>query len=52
VEELAVIAAGALILPLAMVIADLAGLCMGLGWRHYSKRRKAMRAKEKVQTND
>jgi hypothetical protein len=39
-------------LPLATLVADLFGLCMGLGWGHYSKRRKAMRAKEKVQTND
>jgi membrane associated rhomboid family serine protease len=50
VEDLAVIAATALIVPLAMVIADLAGLCMGLGWGYYSKRRKAKRAKE--MTND
>ena len=51
-EDLAVIAAGALILPLVMAVADLAGLCMGLGWGHYSKRRKALRTKEKVQKND
>lgn len=45
-EDLAIIAAGALILPLAMMVADLVGLCMGLGWRYYSKRRKAKRAKD------
>lgn len=50
-EELTVIAVGALMLPLAMAVADLAGLCMGLGWGYYSKRRKIKRAKE-VQTND
>jgi membrane associated rhomboid family serine protease len=46
VEDLAVIAAGALIFPLVIAVADLAGLCMGLGWGYYSKRRKAKRAKE------
>jgi membrane associated rhomboid family serine protease len=47
-EDLAGIALAALAVPLAMVVADLVGLCMGLGWGYYSKRRRAQRAKGKA----
>ncbi len=51
-EDLAVICATALILPLALALADLVGLSMGLGWGHYSGRLKAKRAKKEAETND
>jgi hypothetical protein len=51
-EEVATVALVAIALPLAYLVADIVGLCMGLGWRHYSKRRKASRAKEKLHIDD
>ncbi|MEL7188548.1 MAG: hypothetical protein AAGK17_03265 [Pseudomonadota bacterium] len=30
-----------------LLIADLVGLAMGLGWRHYSKKRAAQKAEKK-----
>ncbi len=51
-EEVATIALVAIALPLAYLLADIVGLCMGLGWRHYSKRRKMRRAKEKLHEDD
>ena len=43
-EELCAVAAIALATTLAMLVADIAGLLMGLGWRHYSKKLRASRA--------
>ena len=51
-EDLAVIFGTALILPLALALADLVGLCMGLGWGHYSGRLKVKRAKKVAEKND
>ena len=51
-EDLAVIFATALILPLVLALADLVGLCMGLGWGHYSRRLKAKRAKKEADSYD
>jgi len=51
-EEIATIALVAIAVPLAYFLADIVGLCMGLGWRHYSKRRKTRRAKEKLHIDD
>jgi hypothetical protein len=32
---------------LALFLADLCGLALGLGWRHYSKKRAAQKAEKK-----
>ncbi|HMO74187.1 MAG TPA: hypothetical protein PKD99_15390 [Sphingopyxis sp.] len=50
-EDLVALAFIALVLPVAYFIADLAGLCVGLGWRHYSKKRKARRMLEDVKND-
>jgi membrane associated rhomboid family serine protease len=47
-EDLAAIAVAAVAVPLAMIAADLFGLCTGLGWGYYSKRRRENRAKKKL----
>ncbi|MEP3420528.1 MAG: hypothetical protein ABJN35_02225 [Erythrobacter sp.] len=44
---LPVIAAAALIEPIALFIADLVGMAMGLGRRHYSKKRAVQKAEKK-----
>ena len=51
-EEACIAAIAIVAMPLAMFVADLFGLCMGLGWWYYSKRRRAKRAERKLQAND
>ena len=49
-EELAILplVCGLLIAEtLVLLLADLCGLAMGLGWRHYSKKRAAQKAEKK-----
>jgi len=49
-EELALLpllAAIAFAEVIALFVADLFGLAMGLGWRHYSKKRAAQKAEKK-----
>ena len=47
-EELAVLtcmAVAAAVWGLALLVADTLGLCLGLGWRHFSKLRREDRPK-------
>ena len=37
----------ALVEPIALFFADLAGLAMGYGWGHFSKKRAAQKAEKK-----
>lgn len=39
-EDLTIIVLAAVAMPIAMFFADIFGLVTGLGWRHYSKKRK------------
>jgi len=47
-EEAAIAVVAVVALPLAMLAADLFGVCIGLGWGYYSKKRRAKRAERKL----
>ncbi len=51
-EEACIAVVALIAMPIAMFAADLFGLCTGLGWGYYSKRRRAKRAERKLQAND
>ncbi len=51
-EDACIAAIAIVAMPLAMFAADVFGLCAGLGWGYYSKRRRAKRAERKLQAND
>jgi hypothetical protein len=51
-EEACVALAAIVAMAVAVFVADLFGLCLGLGWGYYSKRRRAKRVERKLQAND
>jgi len=48
-EELGALAAMAVVPALALAVADLVGLLMGLGWGHYSKKARSRRRSKETQ---
>jgi hypothetical protein len=51
-EDIAIICVAAVAIPLAMIVADLAGMCMGFGWGHYSRKLRAKNARKEAASND